>query len=738
MLLNLWLCSHRATYYKYTTSSFHACEKKMTQKMKKPSSVKYCSITGKMTINSVDSSRIGRYAGSEHIGILFLRSFAMPTCYSYLRFSDTIQSSGLSIVRQVSKRDKWLDQHKDMILDTKVSMRDLGVSAFRGRNLNPLYGCLGHFIDLVTREDSPIEPGSVLLLERLDRFSRQEPMLAIGALQQLIYNDIRVVVTEENLEIDKSNINDLQVILPVVLSLCMAHQSSKDKSYHVGNHWKDRRNLTGDKYSILTKKLPSWLYYDEKKKVIKVYKDKAKAIEYIFKRTVEGVGQCVLVKELNQKFDPITTQKIRAGSQRLWNTSYVSKLLNDRSLIGEFQPKTKDEKGRRIDAGDVWKDYYPTVIKPDIFYAAQYQKSLRKKEKTSRESDFINLFTSLVINTYDNQVMQISTSRSKRKSGETYIQRRLVSYGKRRAAKNCANYGIDYFSFERLMLEGLSELNPEDFKERFDGTKERRKLYEEIEGCKSKVKELENVLSEIDSKSTTSNVINSIDDLNNRIASAQHRIDALAGVDSKTGKEIVEGLKTLTTYSVDRFNDGDKNMRNKIRSLIPTIVDKINIKVFKQKNRRTIASGIIYLTNGKIRTFSLWSDDRNPVDLPVLFMGKNDVPARKLTRIGSISYDTNHGKEYLDDDGNKRKPSPEELLKDMNWWSTTSLKNKTVYIGKNKFKTNDRHIKMLEEYDRLQATVFMLSAKEGASVDYFKSQVYSNLERTIGRATEST
>ena len=542
-----------------------------------------------MTINNVDTSRIGYYARLTHTVILLLRSFEMPTCYSYLRFSDTVQSSGLSIVRQTAKRDAWLDKHDDMILDTTISLRDLGVSAFRGRNLDPMYGDLGKFIDLVKRDDSPIPAGSVLLLERLDRFSRNEPMLAIGALQQLIYNDIRVVVTEEGLEITKSNINELQVILPVVLSLCMAHQSSKDKSYHVGNHWKDRRKLVGDKYSILTRKLPSWLYYNEDKKEIRIHKEKAKAIEYIFKRTLEGIGQCVLVKELNEKYLPISTHTLSKGRQRLWNTSYISKLLNDRSLLGEFQPKTKDDKGRRVDAGDVWKNYYPVVIKPDIFYADQYQKSLRKKEKTSKESTFINLFTSLVINKYDNQVMQISSSRNKRINGDVYIQRRLVSYGKRRHAKGSANYGIDYFAFEKLMLDGLSELRPEDFKERFDGTKERVKLFEEIEGCKSKVKELEKVLSEIDSTSTTTNVINSISDLNNRIDYAEHRIEALAGVDSKTGKEIVEGLKTLTEYAVDRYDDGDKNVRNKIRSLIPTFVEKISISVRKQKNRLTIA-----------------------------------------------------------------------------------------------------------------------------------------------------
>ena len=77
------------------------------------------------------------------------------------------------------------------------------------------------------------------------------------------------------------------------------------------------------------------------------------------------------------------------------------------------------------------------------------------------------------------------------------------------------------------------------------------------------------------------------------------------------------------------------------------------------------------------------------------------------------------------------------ILRDMNWWSTAGLKNKIVYIGKNKFKTNERHIKMLEEYDQLQSKVFMLSAREGMGVDYFKSPVYSTIERSMNRDANS-
>ena len=81
----------------------------------------------------------------------------MPTAYSYLRFSSTIQERGGSIARQIDERDRWLKQNPNYVLDTTISLKDLGVSAFRGRNLNPAYGDLGKFIDLCERDDSPIE-----------------------------------------------------------------------------------------------------------------------------------------------------------------------------------------------------------------------------------------------------------------------------------------------------------------------------------------------------------------------------------------------------------------------------------------------------------------------------------------------------------------------------------------------------------------------------------------------------
>ena len=57
----------------------------------------------------------------------------MSTAYSYLRFSRPEQMRGDSQRRQVTKSQDWADRKK-VPLDDSLDLRDLGVSAFRGKN----------------------------------------------------------------------------------------------------------------------------------------------------------------------------------------------------------------------------------------------------------------------------------------------------------------------------------------------------------------------------------------------------------------------------------------------------------------------------------------------------------------------------------------------------------------------------------------------------------------------------
>src|SRR4051812_43108354 len=99
--------------------------------------------------------------------------------YPYSRFSDPSQARGDSVRRQSKDVQRVCAEHG---LTLVKEYRDLGVSAFLGRNLEA--GALKLFRDHV--EDGRIPKGSWLILEHLDRFSRSKVPMALSALLDLI------------------------------------------------------------------------------------------------------------------------------------------------------------------------------------------------------------------------------------------------------------------------------------------------------------------------------------------------------------------------------------------------------------------------------------------------------------------------------------------------------------------------------------------------------------------------
>src|SRR5580693_3764849 len=100
-----------------------------------------------------------------------------PLAYSYVRMSSPEQLKGHSRRRQVQiTRDLATKYNLDLADENEL--QDLGVSAYRGANVRE--GALGRFLEAVKGNQVP--KGSYLLLESLDRFSRQKPLEAAYAL----------------------------------------------------------------------------------------------------------------------------------------------------------------------------------------------------------------------------------------------------------------------------------------------------------------------------------------------------------------------------------------------------------------------------------------------------------------------------------------------------------------------------------------------------------------------------
>src|SRR5262245_60527280 len=115
--------------------------------------------------------------------------------FSYIRFSTPEQSKGRSLERQIAAAKDYARNHDPPLdLDESLTFQDLGVSAFRGRNIEE--GALGAFLDAV--KEGKVQKGSYLLVESLDRVSRQAARRAANTIGEIVDAGITVVDLSDN------------------------------------------------------------------------------------------------------------------------------------------------------------------------------------------------------------------------------------------------------------------------------------------------------------------------------------------------------------------------------------------------------------------------------------------------------------------------------------------------------------------------------------------------------------
>jgi DNA invertase Pin-like site-specific DNA recombinase len=281
----------------------------------------------------------------------------MPIAYSYQRFSSDAQSEGDSLRRQKELARKYVDENTELglTLDTALNMTDLGVSAFKGDNMTT--GALGKF--LVAVHQGLIPRGSYLLIEAFDRFSREQPNKAAGALLNLVNNGI-VVVTLNNRQVFREEdfidgTAGLVAFMGAFIAMEGAHREQVNKGKRISAAWSNKwiqlkaDIAAGKKPKALTKLRPFWLDED-----LKPIKDKVAVLRDIFdKRGNQGWGKVAIATYLNDSKVPTPKGKtLGDGAPKKWNASTVDKLLASKAPAGVFV----NAHGEEIDG------YYPSVV----------------------------------------------------------------------------------------------------------------------------------------------------------------------------------------------------------------------------------------------------------------------------------------------------------------------------------------------------------------------------------------
>jgi DNA invertase Pin-like site-specific DNA recombinase len=331
-----------------------------------------------------------------------------PLAYSYIRFSTAQQALGDSLRRQVELAEDYCEEH-GLTLANASAYRDLGVSAFRSKNIEA--GKLAEFIAAV--KAGRVSPGSFLIIEQFDRLSRADIDVALRLFLELIGAGIVVVTLSDRKVWDKISLKNVGDLLSAILQMSRANNESVGKSLRLSEVWaqKKKRAADGTATRIVTSEAPRWLRANADKTSFDVVPELAESVRRVFEMRIDGAGVVAICRRANLERWPLPGKKpvkkigesdedfaLRRQASGHWHQSLVGRILKNRAVLGEYQPKGVDPEhgGERRPVGEPIPGYYPVIIDETIFLRAQATALRRGIRPGRRDPDARNWLYGLV------------------------------------------------------------------------------------------------------------------------------------------------------------------------------------------------------------------------------------------------------------------------------------------------------------------------------------------------------
>lgn len=364
-------------------------------------------------------------------------------CVIYMRWSSAEQSKGSTLERQREVCQRHAQDNDWNVVDELV---DDGISAFKGAHAAT--GALGRFVKDV--EEGLYPDGIVLLCEKLDRLSRQEPSQVFLWMLNLTEAGVTVATVDGGRRYSQGNF-DMASIIEVIVKAQLSHEESQKKSDRLGAAWAaKRRRLNDGERFVMTRRIPAWLEVTGTPPRFVVQPDRAEIVTRIFRETVSGFGKQHIARNLNR--DGVPTFGRAAG----WHASYVQKILRNPAVIGELHPARKARGSPRQMTGDVVTDYYPPVVDYSLYQHAMRAMRDRPRKFTGRGRKLVNLFSGLARCAACGSKMTFRAKGRKQRADGSWVNEDYLvcdGYQRGRGCKNGAHY--NYAIWEEGILDPI-------------------------------------------------------------------------------------------------------------------------------------------------------------------------------------------------------------------------------------------------------------------------------------------
>lgn len=353
-------------------------------------------------------------------------------CVIYIRWSSAEQARGSSLERQREDCRRHAAEKGWKVVDELV---DDGLSAFSGRHTEA--GALGRFVDEVTAGRYP--DGIILLCEKLDRLSRQEPGRVFLWMMQMTDAGVRIATVDGGRMYAKGNL-DMAAIIEVVVKAQLSHEESDKKSQRISAAWasKHRRLECGERF-VMSERAPAWLRVTGSPRRFEIIEERAAVVRRIYEETAAGYGKNTILRNLNRDGVP------PFGRADAWHESYVQKILRSPAVLGDLQLGHKPRGSKRV-LGDVVSGYYPQIIDAELYQRARASMADRSRRVVGRGRRLVNLLAGLATCGSCGAKMTFrSKGRASRAGGSWVNQDYLVcdSYQRGRGCPNGVHFNYD-------------------------------------------------------------------------------------------------------------------------------------------------------------------------------------------------------------------------------------------------------------------------------------------------------
>lgn len=581
------------------------------------------------------------------------RRLHMKKVFVYQRVSSDQQLDGSGIARQAELLEGYLERTgicAEMDDPAPVVLSDQGVSAFKGLNISE--GELGAWMEQVR---NGMWDSSILVVESIDRFSRQNPFDVMGYINALMAHNVAIHDVMANIVISRSNSKDLPFVM---MNAQRAYDESKYKSDRIRKGWAKKREHAFNKGTIVTNKRPQWIEVENDKYVLN---HKAAVVKEIFALYQTGMGCPTIAKQLQTK------EGEQYKFNRPWTGELVHKILTNRRVTGKIFIseiiRNHDDIENPVTQKKYDMDVYPVVINEEEFELVQELLKSRRPnagrvtvKKDGQEEVLIksNLFSGIARCTECGGPMYHNVVRAKRtpKKGDPKIEEYRYIRCLNERDGLCENKAMTYETVERFVVEHLlgmdlstvmkeQEFNPEievlriqidqvkDQITNYENGIERRKstgkpisfeMREELDDAKS---ELERLLARQASLATVQVDVPVLQDVNVTELYDVNNVDIRTRYENELNK-IVSNIRLKrngTSYTID-INYKQNELKRHVlfvenKKKEQTLISEVIIEDVDGGKFYYTPSFMIRLKDGEIR-FQQTNEDLSIVDYSLL------------------------------------------------------------------------------------------------------------------------